>query len=398
MAFIYNRDGQIVITDQVTEFDIPIITGGLPVVFISSDTAYASLTKEKSSNGVLNFIDSKSKFELPIKMKLQGNHSLDYAKKNLNITFYNEGGSKQKVKFNAWYPTNKIHAKANEYDTSMCRNSVGSVLAYNLCGKNLPNGARGYVDSFPVILYYNNEYMGCYTFNLPQDGKTYNFKDALETAGTNLAYRTSDATNNWKQSSFWEYRGDEDETQAMRDVFDNTVIPLLNDANLTKALVEATFDIDTLLAYLVFAQISCAVDSMTNNWTLVTWDGVKWYHTWYDLDICFGIGGGQDGKSISATKDVFTSVQGAWNSFFQQVKNLYASEMGTVYANMRNHGADVGTIKSAFYDFQNTWGQTNIVADRTKWASDKQGTADIDILENWLTQRFAYLDNMYNFS
>jgi hypothetical protein len=240
--------------------------------------------------------------------------------------------------------------------------------------------------------------MGCYTFNLPQDGKTYSFKDSLETAGTNLAYRTSDATNNWKQSSFWEYRGDEDETQAMRAVFDNTVIPLLNDANLTKTSIEATFDIDTLLAYLVFAQISCAVDSMTNNWTLVTWDGVKWYHTWYDLDICFGIGGGQDGKSISATKDVFTSVQGAWNTFFQQVKTLYSAEMETVYANMRNHGADVGTIKSAFYDFQNTWGQTNIVADRTKWASDKQGTADIDILENWLTQRFAYLDSMYNYS
>jgi hypothetical protein len=167
---------------------------------------------------------------------------------------------------------------------------------------------------------------------------------------------------------------------------------------LTKTSIEATFDIDTLLAYLVFAQISCAVDSMTNNWTLVTWDGVKWYHTWYDLDICFGIGGGQDGKSISATKDVFTSVQGAWNTFFQQVKTLYSAEMETVYANMRNHGADVGTIKSAFYDFQNTWGQTNIVADRTKWASDKQGTADIDILENWLTQRFAYLDSMYNYS
>lgn len=394
---IYDGNGNEIVL-QTDEYNIPIITGELPTIIITSETPFASLTKNNASNGSIQFVDGNKKIDLSVKIKLQGNHSLDFAKKNLNITFYNEGGSKQKVKFNAWYPTNKIHMKANEYDYSMCRNSVGTRLAYEFCGKKLPFGARGYIDSFPVILYYNNEYMGCYTFNLPQDGKTYNFKDSRETAGTNLAYRTSDATNNWKQSDFWEYRGDEDETQAMRAVFDNTVIPLLNDANLTKTLIETTFDIDALLAYLVFAQISCAVDSMTNNWTLVTWDGVKWYHTWYDLDICFGIGGGQDGKSISATRDVFTSVQGAWNSFFQQVKTLYASEMETMYANMRNHGADVGTIKSAFYDFQNTWGQTNIVADRTKWASDKQGTADIDILENWLTQRFAYLDSMYNYS
>lgn len=395
MTNIYDGNGNAI---QISDpFDTPVITGELPTVFITSSADFSSLTKDTAVNGSFNFVDSKKKFNLAVKLKLQGNHSLDYAKKNLNITFYNEDGKKQKVIFNSWYPTNKVHLKANEYDYSMVRNSVGSVLAYNLCGKYLPTGARGYVDSFPIVLYYNGEYMGCYTLNLPQDGKTYNFDDSAETAGTNLAYRTSGAYNSWKNSDYWEYRGDEDETASMRAVFSNSVIPILNSTTLTKEQIEAVFDIDTLLAYIAFAQISCAVDSMTNNWTLVTWDGVKWYHTWYDLDICFGIGGGQDGKSISATKDVFTSTQGNWNSFFKQVKTLYADELKTMYANMRAHGADVEKISSAFVSFQNKWGQKNIVADRTKWASDKQGTADIDIVQNWLTQRFAYLDNMYNY-
>ena len=391
---LYDGNGNpIQVTD---EYNIPIVTGDLPTVFITSDTAYGSLTKETAVNGEISFIDWKSKFSLPIKIKLQGNHSLDYAKKNLNVTFYNNG-SKQKIKFNSWYPTNKVHIKANEYDYSMCRNSVGTKLAYDLCGKYLPTGARGYIDSFPVIVYYNNEYMGCHTFNLPQDGKTYNFKDSKETAGTNLAYRTKDATNSWKTSNFWEYRGDVDENSTMRNVFDTTVIPALNNASLTKADIEAHFDINTLIAYLAFAQIACAVDSMTNNWTLITWDGAIWYHTWYDLDICFGLGGSQDGTNISSTKDVFTSVQGAWNSFFQQVKTLYAPELEATYADMRNHGADTDTIVSAFVNFQNRWGQTNIIADRAKWSSDKPNRNDITNLRTWLTERFTYLDNLYNY-
>ena len=398
MSVAYDRYGNEIQLGSVSEFDVPIITDELPVVFITSDTPFESLTKSGSFKGTLKFVDGKKKFSLPIKFKLQGNHSLDYDKKNLNITFNNSDGAKQKIKFNSWFPVHKVHLKANEYDYAMCRNSVGTKLAYDLCGKYLPNGARGYIDSFPCIMYYNDNYMGCYTFNLPQDGKTYNFDDDAETAGTNLAYRTTDATNNWKNSNFWEYRGDADENATMRSVFDNTVIPLLNSSTLTKEQIEANFDINSLLAYLMFAQISCAVDSMTNNWTLVTWDGVKWYHTWYDLDICFGIGGGQDGASISATKDVFTSVQGAWNSFFQQVKTLYASELNTMYANMRKHGADVETITSAFVNFQNKWGQQNISADRIKWASDKVATADIDIIPTWLTARFTYLDNMYGYT
>ena len=391
---LYDGNGNpIQVTD---EYNIPIVTGDLPTVFITSDTAYSSLTKETAVNGEISFIDWKSKFSLPIKIKLQGNHSLDYAKKNLNVTFYNNG-SKQKIKFNSWYPTNKVHIKANEFDYSMCRNSVGTKLAYDLCGKYLPTGARGYIDSFPVIVYYNNEYIGCHTFNLAQDGKTYNFKDSKETAGTNLAYRTKDATNNWKTSSFWEYRGDADENATMRNVFDTTVIPALNNASLTKADIEAHFDVNTMIAYLAFAQIACAVDSMTNNWTLITWDGNIWYHTWYDLDICFGLGGWQDGTNISSTKDVFTSVQGAWNSFFQQVKTLYASELEATYADMRDHGADTDTIVSAFVDFQNRWGQTNIIADRAKWSSDKPNRNDITNLRTWLTERFTYLDNLYNY-
>lgn len=396
---IYDVNGKPLATD-VTNYDIPIITGELPVVFIESETAYTSLTKETASDATLTFVDWKKKFELAIKVKLQGNNSLYYEKKNLNFTFYNGDGKKQKIIFNDWYPTNKIHLKANWYDVSMCRNSVATRLAYHFMGKLLPNGAVGYIDSFPCLLYYNGEYMGCHTFNLPQDGKTYNFKDSAEKALQNLAYRCSatrnTSTNKWTLSGMWEYRGDEDETAEMRAVFDSLLSIMTDTTNLSKAIIEEHFDVQTLLGYLVFAQISCAVDSLTNNWTIVTWDGTKWYHVWYDLDICYGIGG-NDGTTISATKDVFTSLQGGYNAFFAKVKELYSTELAEMYAEFRRNGADVDSISNAFRDFKSKWGWQNVKADRDKWG-DALTSVDIDAIPAWLTSRFAYLDNLYGYT
>lgn len=395
MANIYDGSGQII--ETVNPFDTPIITGELPVVFIESDTAYTSLTKATASDGTVEFVDGKKKFKLPVKIKLQGSGALNYAKKNLNFTFYNESGKKQKIIFNDWYPTNKIHLKANEYDYSMCRNSVGAILTWKYMGRMLPKGAWGYIRSFPVIMYYNGVYMGCHTWNMPQDGKTYNFSDESEEACTNLAYRCGTVTSNtWSQVSDWEYRGDVDETADMNSTFSALLAIMANTSGLTKEVIEAHFDVQTLLAYMVFCQISCAVDSMTNNWTLVTWDGVKWYHTFYDLDICFGIGG-NDGRNISATKDVFTSIQGGYNTFFATVKTLYETEFNEMWATFRNNGADVETITKAFADFQGKWGWQNLKAERDKWGSDKLTSRDIDMIGSWLTERFANFDNIYNY-
>ena len=395
MANIYDGTGNKI--QVVDPFDAPIITGTLPVVFITSTTAYTSLTKASASNAQVEFVDGKKVFSLPAKIKLQGDGSLAYAKKNLNITFYNESGSKQKIKFNDWYATNKIHLKANEYDYSMCRNSVATMLAWSYMGRMLPKGAWGYIRSFPVIMYYNGVYMGCHTWNMPQDGKTYNFSDSAEVACTNLAYRCGTVEqNDWATSAQWEYRGDEDETSAMRNTFLSLLAIMADTANLTKAVVEAHFDVQTLLGYMVFCQISCAVDSMTNNWTLSTWDGVIWYHTFYDLDICFGIGG-NDGRNISATKDVFSSIQGGYNTFFSTVKTLYATEFNQMYATFRDNGADVDTITKAFVDFQGKWGWQNLKAERDKWGSDKLTSRDIDMIGGWLTTRFEYLDDLYGY-
>lgn len=390
---IYDYSGNEIIT-QTDPFDIPIIVGELPIVFINSSTPYGSLTKETANNATIKFIDGKEKFSLSAKIKLQGSGSLNYAKKNLNITFYADSGKKQKVIFNSWYPTNKVHLKANEFDYSMVRNSVGASFTYKMMGKNLPQGARGYIDSFPVIMYYNDVYMGCHTVNLPQDGKTYNFTDEQEQACTNLAYRCGDTTTAWTTNSNWEYRGSEDETASMREAFTNLHNIMVSYNNLTKAIIESHFDKQTLIAYWTLADIMLAVDSLINNWTLVTWDGTIWYHVWYDLDLIFGLGG-NDGYNLSATYNIATCQQYRNCGFWQKIVSLYSDDIADMYATMRNNGVNADSVYAMFHDFQSTWGWQNIIADRTKWASDKLNQNEIS--KTWIENRIAFLDNKYSY-
>lgn len=379
-----------------------ILTGNLPTIFITSATTYADVTKDTSSNGTLTFVDGAKKMKnVPIKFKLQGSGSLSYAKHNFNVTFYEDDArkTKQKFQFNNWMPTSKIHIKANEYDYSMVRNSVGTRIAHDLMGKYLPDGAEGYTDSFPVILYYNGECKGCHTWNLPQDGKTFAFSDSAETAGTNLAYRYGGPRYNWdtawKDASNFEYRGDEDETESMHSVFVALHDIMVDYADLTTSIVEEHFDKQTLIAYWTLADIMLAVDSLINNWTLVTWDGEIWYHTWYDLDLIFGLGG-NDGTNLSANKDITTCQQYTSNGFWQKIVALYSSDIASMYATMRQNGADADTLYNRLHEFQMKWGWRNISLERTTWASDKLNTNEIS--KTWIQNRLNYLDTKYGYS
>ena len=397
---LYDRSGNpIVIMDSKSDI-IELKIWDLPKIYIVSDTAYADVTKETNSKGTLSFIDGKTDIKnIPVKFKLQGHGSTLLQKKNLNLTFYTDDTyeNKQKVKFNEWYPAKKVHIKANETEYSMCRNSVGTKIFYEWMGKNLPNGARGYVDSFPCILYYNEEWMGCYTINLPQESDLFNFDEEQETACKNLCYRVESVTKITSVDG-WEYRGDADVTDEMNATFQSLLDVLYNTETLTKEIIESHVNIESLLNYLVCVQIGNCQDSAHNNQTLATWDGVKWHYVWYDTDACFGTG--QGGIAVGSTGDMFTSsfVTG-YNTFFVKAVELYQTELAEHYAKIRSRYDIPSFVSNAFYEFQNKWGIQNIEAERVKWAEDKPtSTRDVDVIKSWLTSRIAWCDTYFGYT
>lgn len=381
-----------VANDAVQLFDTPIITGVLPTVYVECETALADLNHDVKSYGTVDFVDGKKKFKLPVSIKAQGDNSLSRNPKQMNITFYTDDtyDKKQKLIFNGWYPCSKFHVKSNPQDTAKCKNSVGAKLLKKWLYNNLPNGAFGVVDSFPVIIYYNGEWIGCYTWNLTQDEDLFNFDGDDETAGKSLAYRC-DAGNtieSYGNSAKWEYRGGEDETDEMRNVFNTTALAVLqkDTTTLTKEDVEGAFDLDFLLGYMATVEYATGSDSLATNMGMATWDGgATWYWILYDLDWWF------PENNNRVNNEIFAGLP-----FFAAVYSLYETEFKAMYANLRKNGMDVDSIVAAVDEFQSHWGWLNLQKDNAKWGNGSG--SNLATLKNALTSRQTVLDERYGYT
>ena len=405
MSALYDGNGNIVSIDHPASMDdIPIVVGDCPTVYVESETAFTSLTKETKSYGTLTFVDGKKKIKnCPVTIKLQGNTaSTLYDKKSLNVAFFTDDTyeDKRKFKFNSWYPTNKIHIKGNPSEGSHIRNSVCAKIANLLIGKYYPDGAMGVVDSFPCILYYNGEWMGCYTFNLTQDDSTFAMdKDSA----TNVAWRCgAGGQTAYASISNWEVRSENEDIDGVTDSF-SALLPIMADTeNLTKDILTTHFDIPTLVMYMLICQIGNLSDNMANNWTIATWDGVKWYHCLYDMDYGFGVGFG-GGNGVASTGDALVSSNTHCAYFFSKSAELLSEEMKAMYAWIRSHGIDAETLGQMFIDYKNRYGLLNWEKEAEKWGGTRNypvynSALDIYGVKEWLTSRFTALDELYGYA
>ncbi len=393
MSVYYNGKGQEIKTDLSASEIVKVITQGCPTFFITSDTAYADVTKENKSKGVCKFVSGGGvKFELPVQFKLQGNSSLVYPKHNFNITFYADDTyeDKQKIQFDGWYPANKYVIKANYSDRSWCNNSVGGKITHDFVGKNYPLGARGMIDSFPCIVVYNGEWMGCHTMNLYQDGKLFNFSKKKEQAHIHEAWR-NDQYNSFTPET-WEYRGDEEDT-ATTDLVAVPLGMMNSPSSLTKEDIESVFNKDSLLNYMVMADILYAVDRFQNNTTLVTWDGgASWYLPFYDLDQI----------TPTATNSLIAAGNPALvTDFFNKVTELYADEYPVYYAKFRDGGLNADVLYQYYEDFAMKWGYQNFDADHELWFPDEAYNglkAKLDGVKAGFVNRQSVLDELYGYN
>lgn len=386
MASFYDGTGKKISIDDVQKVE----HFGLPSIYITCPDADDTMAVLASGTHdiTIKYVDTEKIFECYGTAKKQGAFTSTGNKKNLNVTLYTDSTktTKQKVKFEPWYKTHKYHIKGNRSDYSMVRNSVLTRIAYQFCGGlSLPEGAMGYIDSFPVILYWNGNWFGCYTVNLPQDERIFNFKDGNE---NHMAWRVDD-TSNWANAAGWEFRGDSDNLTANMTANFQTLLDLMNQTTITKAEVENSFDVNSLLSYIVFMQIGYLNDSTLNNWTLATWDGTKWYHIFYDLDIGFG---------FSNAGDIPASAHLTMNAFHTKVEALFPDEIKAVYANMRNAGLTAQYVADKLYEFQGRWGWQNLQKEYQKWEDDKPFKKGLDTVLPWLTARLTYLDGVYEYT
>lgn len=358
---------------------------------------YGDVSEMNKDNAVLLravYTDGVRSFECIAKTKWQGSTSIDYPKKNYNIKFIDGKDNKVKMIFKDWYATNKYHMKANYYDYSMVRNVVGVQLGRKIYPNLYPNNARGVIDSFPFILYINDEWWGCYTWNLSQDEDLF----AMDTSNPDhMCFRTDN--NGWDIENF-ELRCPDDSTDYQQTCLTRMVSWTKScDDDEFNNNVEKYFDLESLEYYWLMMDIGCAGDSMVNNATWATWDGEVWYVLWYDLDIIFG----QNSALYTPTTDLIAmskidTYSNKYNPIWERLYNTKYEDLCQKYAELRKKWfMNASTIIAYFTDYKNKWGEENLSKEYEKWNGKPFANDNIDNMTEWITQRLAYCDDKYDY-
>lgn len=367
-------------------------------IYLDGDTT--GMTKENAVMLDILILDEYGnvKFDGKSKTAWQGAGSLAYPNKNLSLKLREKNDVEAKVKLSVFphYATSTYHLKCNFADYSMVRNSVGASMAMGFDDTVFPVDAPMVISSIPVVLYLNGEFNGCYTLNTKQDDDLFGM-DTKENPLTQIVYRSG--LGNWNLSNF-EYRSDGDET-------DETKAKLQRLLDFAKNSDDETFvnefnnylDLRNAINYWIFADVSCASDNLLNNWTIATWDGLKWYMLWYDLDIIFGLFRNA-GLSYhpSQPKTNLLPLQYTYpNPIWEKLYFNFFDNIKERYWELRNSGAlNPYVLVEKFRTFQTKWGADNIAKDRLKWTNRMNSTDDIDMMYGWIKERLAYLDLKYS--
>ena len=294
-------------------------------------------------------------------LKWQGASSLAYDKKNFTITF-----DEKRTIVEKWGAQKKYCLKANYIDFSHCRNIVAAKLwgqAVRTRPKrneklyDLPNG--GAIDGFPIMVAINDEYQGIYTLNIPKDkwmfGMTDGAKECILTAETHAkGTQFAEEAKVDKTDFEMEYVPDESNTQWVKDSVNTLIRAVMNFSGTTAADVESALspylDLDSAVDYFIITSMFALTDNLGKNYILMTFDGVKWAFSEYDLDTAFG--NCWNGK-VYYNPDTVTTLKGFAGShkLMGILYNCYRAKIKSRYASLRKNVLSEGNVQTVVSNF-----------------------------------------------
>lgn len=263
----------------------------IPIIYLNG--SIAGMTKDNKVT--LNYIWKE--LSGACTLKWQGNSSVTmFQKKNYTIVF-----DKAFEVVDGWGEQKKYCLKSNFNDPSQYRN----LLCATLWGKfvksravsnpnlnTLPNG--GAVDGFPVVIALNGEFHGLYTWNIPKDAWLFGMTDASKQQAIVCADITGDGTvfkrlADFKNDFELEYSSDDTSDWVLSSV--NRLISAVmasDGTNITYGITPYV-DWDSAIDYYIHTVLTKGTDATAKNYIMVTFDGVKWIFSAYDMDTVFGV-------------------------------------------------------------------------------------------------------------
>lgn len=272
------------------------------------------------------------------------------------------------------YQTRKI---GNRYPYEFLLENNNSYSGNGIIEKDFYTGGKCHPDGFPIIITWVNSntgeetWMGAYTWNLKKSKEVYHVDkkkadniilDGITSIGTlfggNIDWTAFEIRNpkSLKDINNNKYDGDNPKELSETDEFSKKVkdfIVRLSNAyseiksNNTKNTFEKFFLVKPFIDYYLVSQIIYNVDGFMHNWIWVTYNGMLWCPTLYDVDSIFGMH--PNGTFVFPESDT-NGIVGTNDCFGIEV--LYSEEINARYKELRDKGVfDVDNI----VDLLNSW-------------------------------------------
>lgn len=387
----YAADNDDNASDKLEDYNLPAIKINGELAGMNKDDAKKVTYEYRNGNTVLTGC---------AKLKWQGNSSTMWDKKGYRLQPFTDNtfAKKEKVQFiPSWSPTSKINLKAYYTDGLLSRDVVNANIGADIASTNLslPNDLKqednfGFIDGFPIVLIFNGEFEGIYSFNTARSDFDYVKYGIMGNGYSNVTNFTSaDKADVKLDGSDFESLNPEtvtdDEKSAVGDLV--TWVATSTDENF-KADFEKHLDLKTTIDYFILGNLLASVDSFGKNQIFLTWDGQKWFMQAYDLDTTFGIS--WEGKK----QNLPTGLIGTENNLFNRLSKLFASEISARYAELRAWLTPTYVLDK-YKERINEIGVGNYKLEFAKWNNPSKDIATYKQLKNAVLHQFSLLDQIW---
>ena len=351
-------------------------------------------------------------------LKVQGNSSTAYNKKNFTITFYEDAECTTKKKINfGWGAQSKYVLKANWIDITHSRNIIGARLWGDVVKsrddyesipellKTSPN--HGAVDGFPVKFYGNNVYWGRYTMNIPKDAWMTNMDKTnpqhLILCGENYNEALFRAPARWDETDWTDELHDEVPTELLAR-FNELVSFVMNSSDDDfKAGIGNYVDLRSVFDYYVFGLLICNLDGFGKNHIWLSYDGNKFIASAYDMDSTFGLywDGSQMLSATYARSSYEDMVSGRLgNLLYIRIVDNFLTELQATYNRLVDNNGPMSyvSVLNRFEDFINIAPQSLVQEDYASTTGNgactgipSTSTNNIQQIRSWYSARLSYV-------
>lgn len=354
---------------------------------------------DKSDERVIAFTydDGAEKTEGYVKIKIQGNSSLGFEKKNYTIKMYQDQDCTEKLKVDVgWGEENKYCLKANWIDKTHARNIISARIASQIQEKynvlpDTPN--HGLIDGFPIEIYNNDEFLGLYTWNIPKDEWLLNM-DGDNPDHIMLCGEHTDDTTQFKASpnfTSWEVEVGEANDETLQKI--NRLYDFILNSSEEEIVehIHEYLDVDSALNYYLMVDMAYLRDNEAKNMLLFTYDAKIWHLGLYDMDTSWGTY--HDGQKLHYFKEEMPTT--IHSRLFFILEKYFGDELVERYFELRKDIFTKDHIMNEFQSFRDMIPEEVFEQEKERWGDNIPGY-EYDQIEAYLDYWIPVLDEKYS--